>query len=271
MAGPVAGGRRYPAAERTPGLGAARFAIGCSIAHADPEPPLTPRPHFLRHLLYAVLGLIAIGAVLMRTQLAQMDGVPDLGDPLFSMWRMGWVFHQLGGDPRPLFDANIFHPEPLTFTYSDSMLLPAAIGAPLLAIGLSPAVAYNLLFLSGFLLSGIDDLRAIERAPRLAAGGVRRRVDLRVLPVSLRALQPSRAADDLLDAAGVAGAAPPVADVAHALRRRARVVRRGGALLVDVLRRVLPALRAVRSSATLLLVSASRVAPHRAARSPPPG
>ena len=130
--------------------------------HADPEPPLTPRPHFLRHLLYAVLGLIAIGAVLMRTQLAQMDGVPDLGDPLFSMWRMGWVFHQLGGDPRPLFDANIFHPEPLTFTYSDSMLLPAAIGAPLLAIGLSPAVAYNLLFLSGFLLSGIATYVLIE-------------------------------------------------------------------------------------------------------------
>ena len=38
---------------------------------------------------------------------------------------MGWVFHQLGGDPRPLFDANIFHPEPLTLTYSDSMLLPS--------------------------------------------------------------------------------------------------------------------------------------------------
>ena len=119
---------------------------------ADPEPPPVRRAGWLRHLLLATSGLIAIGAVLMHTQLAQMRSVPDLGDPLFSMWRMGWVFQQLGGDPRPLFDANIFHPEPLTFTYSDSMLLPAAIGAPLLAIGLSPAVAYNLLFLSGFLL-----------------------------------------------------------------------------------------------------------------------
>ncbi len=142
---------------------------------ADPEPSLVRRAGWLRHLLLATLGLVAIGAVLMHTQLAQMRSVPDLGDPLFSMWRMGWVFQQLGGDPRPLFDANIFHPEPLTFTYSDSMLLPAVIGAPLLAMGFGPAVAYNLLFLSGFLLSGIttylliDGLLGSSRAAFLGA------------------------------------------------------------------------------------------------------
>ena len=37
-----------------------------------------------------------------------MDLVPDLGDPLFPIWRIGWVYRQLLGDPRPLFDANIF-------------------------------------------------------------------------------------------------------------------------------------------------------------------
>ena len=116
---------------------------------------MRPRPIDRRHLLVAALGFLAIGAVLMRTQLAHMDSVPDLGDPLFSMWRMGWVFHQLGGDPRPLFDANIFHPEPLTLTYSDSMLLPALTGAPLLAAGLHPVIAYNVLFLSGFALSAL--------------------------------------------------------------------------------------------------------------------
>ena len=110
------------------------------------------------------------------------------------------------------------------------MLLPAAIGAPLLAIGLSPVVAYNLLFLSGFLLSGIATYVLIEGLLGSPRGGVRRRVDLRVLPVPLRALQPSRAPDDLLDAAGAAGAAPPVADLAHAVRRRARAVRSGGAV-----------------------------------------
>ena len=122
---------------------------------ADPQ-PATLRPSVdRRHLALAALGFLAIGALLMRTQLAHMDSVPDLGDPLFSMWRMGWVFHQLGGDPRPLFDANIFYPEPLTLTYSDSMLLPALTGVPLLAAGLHPVIAYNVLFLSGFALSAL--------------------------------------------------------------------------------------------------------------------
>ena len=84
-----------------------------------------------------------------------MHAVPDLGDPLFSIWRMAWVYRQLVGDPRPLFDANIFHPEPLTLTYSDSMLLPSLTGAPLLAAGVHPVVVYNLLFVSSFFLSAM--------------------------------------------------------------------------------------------------------------------
>ena len=238
--------------------------------HADPEPPLTPRPHFLRHLLYAVLGLIAIGAVLMRTQLAQMDGVPDLGDPLFSMWRMGWVFHQLGGDPRPLFDANIFHPEPLTFTYSDSMLLPAAIGAPLLAIGLSPAVAYNLLFLSGFLLSGIATYVLIEgllgSPPAAFVGAL------------LYAFYPYRFEHYSHLELQMTYWMPLALLALHRLWQtwhmryadRARVVRSGGAVFVDVLRRFLPALRRCGPRDAAPRVP-SREAPHRDARSPPPG
>ena len=111
----------------------------------------------------AMLGFLAVGAVLLRTQLAHMDSVPDLGDPLFSMWRIGWVFQQLQGDPRPFFDGNIFHPERLTLTYSDSMLLPAVSGAPLLAAGLHPVVAYNTLLLSSFALSAMTTYLLIVR------------------------------------------------------------------------------------------------------------
>jgi hypothetical protein len=111
----------------------------------------------------ATLGFVVVTAVLLHTQLAQMDSVPDLGDPLFSMWRIGWVFQQLQGDPRPLFDANIFHPEPLTLTYSDSMLLPAVTGAPLLAAGVHPVFAYNTLLLSSFVLSALTTYLLIVR------------------------------------------------------------------------------------------------------------
>ena len=92
-----------------------------------------------------------------------MDSVPDFGDPFLSMWRAGWVLQQLRGDPRGLFDANIFYPEPLTLTYSDSMLLPGLSAAPLLAAGLHPVTTYNLVLMSGFVLSGIAAALLVER------------------------------------------------------------------------------------------------------------
>lgn len=118
------------------------------------EAPVEHRTR-LMHVVWATLGLCAFGVVLLYPQLRHMMSVPDLGDPLFSVWRLGWVFHQLQGDPRGLFDANIFYPHPLTLTYSDSMLLPALAAAPLLAMGIHPVIVYNTLFLGSFVASGV--------------------------------------------------------------------------------------------------------------------
>ncbi len=125
--------------------------------------PVALRSRRWWHPVAAAIGLLAVGAVLMQAQWRHMDSVPDLGDPLFSMWRMGWVHRQIAGDPRPLFDANIFHPTPLTLTLSDSMLLPSASASPLLSAGVAPAVAYNILFLSGFFLSGLAAYLLLRR------------------------------------------------------------------------------------------------------------
>jgi hypothetical protein len=100
-------------------------------------------------------GFAAFTAFMLFPQLLRMDSVLDLGDPLFSIWRIGWVYRQLLGDPRALFDANIFHPEPLTFAYSASMLLPALAAAPLLAAGVHPVVTYNILLVGSFYLSAV--------------------------------------------------------------------------------------------------------------------
>lgn len=127
------------------------------------ETPVELRSRGWWHSTLAALGLLGIGAAQLRTQLRHMDSVPDLGDPLFSIWRMGWVYRQLGGDPRPLFDANIFHPTPLTLTLSDSMLLPSLTASPLLAAGIAPVVAYNILLLSGFFFSGLAAYLLIRR------------------------------------------------------------------------------------------------------------
>jgi hypothetical protein len=135
------------------GLSAARYAaLERRTFDGAADAPGGEKP---RRTGLATLGLCAVAAALLFPQLRHMDSVPDLGDPLFSIWRIGWVFQQMRGDPRPLFDGNIFYPDPLTLTYSDSLLLTSATAAPLLALGLHPVVVYNVVFLSGFLLSGI--------------------------------------------------------------------------------------------------------------------
>lgn len=121
----------------------------------DPAGPGRGEGAGLRELLIVFAALIALTAVTLHAQVVDFYRVPDLGDPLLSMWRMAWVPHQLAADPRHLFDANIFYPAPAALTYSDSMILPGLTAAPLLWAGVHPAVAYNLLFLSGFVLSGL--------------------------------------------------------------------------------------------------------------------
>ena len=112
---------------------------------------------------FASLGIALALAILLHEQILQPYGVADLGDPLFSMWRIGWVAHQIVADPSHLFDTNIFYPERLTLTLSDPTILPALTAAPLLAVGVHPVLAYNLLLFSGFWFSGIATYLLVER------------------------------------------------------------------------------------------------------------
>ncbi len=90
--------------------------------------------------LLVFFGLIVVAVT--YPQVVRLDSVPDLGDPLFSIWRLSWVAHQLPRDPFHLFDANIFYPERLTFTYSDSAVVPALMVAPFLWLGAHPLYVY---------------------------------------------------------------------------------------------------------------------------------
>jgi hypothetical protein len=133
--------------------------------------PATGSSFSWRRAASAALGMAAALAVLLHDQFRDFYAVPDLGDPLFSIWRVGWVAHQIVAAPQHLFDGNIFYPEPLTLTLSDPVILPALTIAPLLAIGVHPVVAYNILFLSGFWLSGVATYLLVERltnSPRAA-------------------------------------------------------------------------------------------------------
>jgi hypothetical protein len=112
-------------------------------------------PRRVGRLAWLMLGFSSLVTALTWPQIRRLDAVADLGDPLFSIWRIAWVNHQILRDPLHLFDANIFYPERLTLTYSDPALVPALMSAPLFWIGVHQIVIYNLLLLSGFVLSGV--------------------------------------------------------------------------------------------------------------------
>jgi hypothetical protein len=116
----------------------------------------TGRDHpVLREFACVGCGFIALVAAITWPQMARLDQVPDLGDPLFSIWRIAWVNHQIWRHPLALFDTNIFYPARLTLAYSDPVIVPSVLVAPLFWIGIPKAVAYNVLLLSGFVLSGV--------------------------------------------------------------------------------------------------------------------
>jgi len=108
-----------------------------------------------RERCISIIGLTAVALIALHSQVRHLFSVPDRGDPLFSMWRMAWVQHQIVAAPRHLFDANIFYPLEATLTYSDAMILPAALAWPLAWMHIHPVVAYNLVLLASFIASGV--------------------------------------------------------------------------------------------------------------------
>ncbi|MEO7273618.1 MAG: hypothetical protein ABIX28_11590 [Vicinamibacterales bacterium] len=149
--------RRFPLHRR---LGAGFAAAARSQAAPGPDPlPLGP-PRSRASRLAIGLGVVALfwalTLVMTYPQVTMMNrGIsPDIGDPLFSTWRLAWVAHQLPRDPLHLFDGNIFHPAKQTLAFSDAMLVPSLTAAPLLWMGMHQLYVYNVLLLSGFAFSG---------------------------------------------------------------------------------------------------------------------
>jgi hypothetical protein len=120
------------------------------------HPPMTEAARYrMARGAGVLLVFAALTCVMTYPQVRQMDGVSvDTADPLLSTWRLSWFAHQLPRDPRHLYDANIFYPEPRTLAYSDAMLVPSLTIAPAVWLGMHQLLAYNVLLLSGFAFSG---------------------------------------------------------------------------------------------------------------------
>jgi len=113
------------------------------------------------HVVLAYAGLaMLVTWPLMRGLTRNVAG--DLGDPVFTMWVLSWDMQKLlallRGDVAQFtsfFNANIFHPQPLTLAYSEHFIPQALQALPLYALTQNPILCYDLLFLSTFVLSGL--------------------------------------------------------------------------------------------------------------------
>ena len=120
-----------------------------------------------------LLLFIVLTAVMTYPQLLHLrDGVHDEGDPLLVTWIFAWVAHQLPFAPAHLFDANIFYPERHTLAFAETMLAPAIAVAPLHWLGVERILIYNLVFLAGFVLSGVATALLVRSLTGHAGGGI---------------------------------------------------------------------------------------------------
>ena len=96
----------------------------------------------------------------------------DNHDAELNTWIVAWVAHILPRDPLRLFEAPILYPEHHTLAFSEHMFVPSVIGAPLLWMGASPVLVYNLLIIAGLALSGWAMYLLMVRWTGSAAAGV---------------------------------------------------------------------------------------------------
>lgn len=113
------------------------------------------------HALAAYLA-ITIAATWPLVRGLGRDVAWDLGDSVLNTWILAWDCVQiraiLGGDFSrfaTFFDANIFHPSPLTLAYSEHLIPQALQIFPVYLVSGNPILCYNLVFLSTFVLSGL--------------------------------------------------------------------------------------------------------------------
>jgi hypothetical protein len=96
-------------------------------------------------------------------------------DALLNEWALAWIAHQLPRAPADLFDANIFYPARHSLAFSEPLLAPALLGAPLAWLGGSPVLVYNLLLIAGLALTAFATYALVyewtgDRSAGLLAG-----------------------------------------------------------------------------------------------------
>ena len=76
-------------------------------------------------------------------------------DSFFGMWRLAWIADAVRSSDLQLFNAPIFHPQPLALALSDAIVFPGVAAAPLRYAGIEPTLVYNVVLFAAMASSGL--------------------------------------------------------------------------------------------------------------------
>jgi len=110
-------------------------------------------------------GLCVVLAVLHTWPLVLHPGRYSLNynaDTQLNEWILAWIAHQLPRAPLHLFEANIFYPAHDALAFSEPLVVPALMGAPLAWTGSSPVLVYNVILIAGFALTAFAACLVVE-------------------------------------------------------------------------------------------------------------
>ena len=135
------------------------------------RPPL-PRPVTWREVAACAAALLVL-LVVMSWPLARdiaHAGPMDRPDGRLNAWILAWAGHAFWSAPGSLFQAPNFHPLPDAFAFSENLLLPGIVLAPVQRL-FGPVLAYNVALVGALVVSGIGAYLLVRRVSddRLAA------------------------------------------------------------------------------------------------------
>ena len=99
------------------------------------------------------LGLAVLHTWPLATDPSRLSRHND--DEWLNAWTVSWIAHQAPRNPFDLFGANMFYPTGNALAYTEPLIVPGLMGAPLRWLGATPMMTYNLLVLAGLTLTGL--------------------------------------------------------------------------------------------------------------------
>jgi hypothetical protein len=132
------------------------------------------RRHWLAITVFAALSFVHTWPLVTDPAVLSLN---DNGDAQLNEWILAWVVHQLPRDPANLFEGNIFYPAKGSLAFSEPLIVPAIMAAPVFWLGGSPVVAYNILLLVGLTLTALATYAVVfswteDRPAALVAGSL---------------------------------------------------------------------------------------------------